>query len=84
MLKIDRSFVQQLSVGRDESALVRSVVRLGQTMRLQVVAEGVATEAQRERLIELGARLGQGYLFSPAVPADAMTRIASIRLLAAG
>jgi diguanylate cyclase (GGDEF)-like protein/PAS domain S-box-containing protein len=84
MLKIDRSFVHQLGAGRDESALVRSVVRLGQTMRLEVVAEGVETEEQLRRLVALGARLGQGYLFSPGVPADTLTSMSAGPLLAAG
>jgi EAL domain-containing protein (putative c-di-GMP-specific phosphodiesterase class I) len=67
VLKIDRSFVHRLGASRDESALVRSVVRLGQTLRLEVIAEGVETEAQLERLVALGARFGQGYLFSRAL-----------------
>jgi EAL domain-containing protein (putative c-di-GMP-specific phosphodiesterase class I) len=84
LLKIDRSFVHQLGAGREESALVRSVVRLGQTMRLEVIAEGVETEAQVERLIALGARLGQGFLFSPAISADAMTSMTARPLRAVG
>jgi diguanylate cyclase (GGDEF)-like protein/PAS domain S-box-containing protein len=84
VLKIDSSFVHQLGAGRDESALVRSVIRLGKTMRLEVVAEGVETEAQLERLLTLGARLGQGYLFSPGVPADVLTTMSAGPALAAG
>jgi diguanylate cyclase (GGDEF)-like protein/PAS domain S-box-containing protein len=84
VLKIDRSFVQQLGESRDESALVRSVVRLGQTLHLEVVAEGVETEEQLERLVTLGARLGQGYLFSPAVPAEAIAQMSAPPQLAAG
>jgi EAL domain-containing protein (putative c-di-GMP-specific phosphodiesterase class I) len=84
LLKIDRSFIRQLGAGEGESALVRSVVRLGKTMRLEVVAEGIETDEQRERLIAVGARFGQGYLFSPAVPADVMAGMSAARQLAAG
>jgi EAL domain-containing protein (putative c-di-GMP-specific phosphodiesterase class I) len=53
-------------------------------MRLEVVAEGVETEEQLGRLVALGARLGQGYLFSPGVPADTLTSMSAGPLLAAG
>ena len=84
VLKIDRSFIRLLGQSRDESALVQSVVRLGKTLRLEIVAEGVETDAQVDHLVALGAGFGQGYLFSPAVPADAISHRLQPSELAAG
>ena len=84
VLKIDRSFIRLLGESRDESALVQSVVRLGKTLRLEIVAEGVETDAQVDHLVALGAGFGQGYLFSRAVPADAISHHLRPSHLAAG
>ena len=63
-LKIDRSFV----IGMDQSPknveIVRTVISLGRTLNKQVVAEGIETRQQLERLRQLGATIGQGYLLS--------------------
>jgi diguanylate cyclase (GGDEF)-like protein/PAS domain S-box-containing protein len=69
VLKIDRSFIADIGTSRPAAALVRSIVKIGQTLRLETVAEGVETEEQLERLIRLGAKLGQGYLFARPLPA---------------
>jgi EAL domain-containing protein (putative c-di-GMP-specific phosphodiesterase class I) len=66
ILKIDRSFVEQLP--GDGSALARSIVRLGESLQLDVVAEGVEDDAQRGALTSLGCRHGQGFLFAKAEP----------------
>ena len=68
VLKIDRSFIAELEASRPAAALVRSIIRIGQTLHLDIVAEGVETDGQCDRLHRLGARFGQGYLFS--VPLD--------------
>jgi len=70
-LKIDRSFVAALGApdGAGSAAVVRAVIALASTLGLEVVAEGVETAAQRAALIELGCRLGQGFLFSHPMPA---------------
>lgn len=62
-LKVDRSFVATLGRGKDENALVRSIIKLAQTLRLETVAEGVEKSAQASRLRAFGTNLGQGYLF---------------------
>jgi diguanylate cyclase (GGDEF)-like protein len=64
VLKIDRSFVVDMERSRQATVLVRSIVRIGQTLHLETVAEGVETEAQAAQLLRLGARFGQGYLFA--------------------
>ena len=63
-LKIDRSFVSELEAGGDDAAVIRAVVELGHGMGLRIVAEGVETEAQQQRLKELGCDYAQGYLIS--------------------
>ncbi len=70
MLKIDRSFVmtlQQDGAGSGE-AIVSAILAMARSLDLEVVAEGIETEAQRSRLAELGCRLGQGYLFARPQP----------------
>ncbi len=67
-IKIDRSFVADLLVDKDDGAIVAAVIALAGALNIDVVAEGVETEAQRARLQELGCGAYQGYLFSPAVP----------------
>lgn len=69
-LKIDRSFVEDLSVDADDAAIVRSIIALGHNLNLKIVAEGVATEAQLRFLQEAGCDAVQGFLLSAAVPAS--------------
>jgi diguanylate cyclase (GGDEF)-like protein/PAS domain S-box-containing protein len=70
VLKIDRSFVADIGTSRQAAALVRSIVKIGQTLHLETVAEGVETQEQLDRLVRLGARLGQGYLFARPLRAE--------------
>ena len=60
-LKIDRAFVRDLENNAEDAAIVSSIVALGRSLQLQVVAEGVETEAQRDFLDQLGCDLLQGY-----------------------
>jgi diguanylate cyclase (GGDEF)-like protein/PAS domain S-box-containing protein len=69
-LKIDRSFIADLPGSEQARRLVGGVVQLAHTLGFDPVAEGIETERQRRFLLDLGCRLGQGFLFSPAVPAD--------------
>lgn len=68
-LKIDRSFVGGLPHEESDAAIVRAILHMGRAMHLQVVAEGVETEAQRSFLAEAGCDLFQGYLYAPALDA---------------
>jgi diguanylate cyclase (GGDEF)-like protein len=63
-LKIDASFVGRLGDSAQDRTIVRSIVDLGRTLGLDVVAQGVADEATRRALVELGCGLGQGPLFA--------------------
>jgi EAL domain-containing protein (putative c-di-GMP-specific phosphodiesterase class I) len=70
-LKIDRSFMADLEENEAVQALVTAVIRIGETLRLRVVAEGVETLAQKRFLEALGCQVLQGYLFAGAMaPAD--------------
>jgi EAL domain-containing protein (putative c-di-GMP-specific phosphodiesterase class I) len=72
ILKIDRSFVSPVQPRASTDMMLETILTLGRRLDMVVVAEGIATSAQREHLVELGCELGQGYLFSPARPADAL------------
>jgi diguanylate cyclase (GGDEF)-like protein/PAS domain S-box-containing protein len=70
LVKIDRSFVGMISEDIDNTVLIESIIALGHRLDLTVLAEGIETTGQLEYLRRLGCELGQGYLFSPAVPAE--------------
>ena len=69
-LKIDRSFVRDLPGDDDDHTLTQAIVALARALGIEVVAEGVETEAQRECLRAMGCRRHQGWLYGRAVPAD--------------
>jgi EAL domain-containing protein (putative c-di-GMP-specific phosphodiesterase class I) len=70
ILKIDRSFVTDLTTGGSSATLIASIVELARTLGLHVVAEGVETEGQRRALTDLRCGSAQGYLFARPEPAD--------------
>jgi EAL domain-containing protein (putative c-di-GMP-specific phosphodiesterase class I) len=72
VLKIDRSFVNGLGVDPEDGAIVAAVRALGGALGLDVVAEGVETELQAAKLLELDCPYAQGYLFGRPVPAAAL------------
>ncbi len=69
-LKVDRAFVRDIVSNESDAALVETVLTLGRRMDLTVVAEGIETEEQRARLLELGCEYGQGFLFAEPMPAE--------------
>ena len=70
-LKIDQSFIAELPGDADGCAIAHAVIALGQALGLRVVAEGIETQAQADFLRHAGCLIGQGYLFSRALPAAA-------------
>lgn len=68
-LKIDRSFLSEITARSDDASIVGAIVSLAHNLRLKVVAEGVETVAQLDLLKTLGCDQYQGYQFSPPVPA---------------
>ena len=67
-LKIDQSFVRDISDDEDDAAIVQAMIALSTALGMDVIAEGVETERQREALIARGCRRFQGYLFGRPVP----------------
>lgn len=68
VLKIDRQFVQRLGPEGRDSRIVPAILAIAEALDLEVVAEGIETEAQRARLQELNCHRGQGYLMARPVP----------------
>ena len=75
ILKIDKSFVDVIDKGGEGPVLASAIVALGETLRMNTVAEGIETEEQRRVLIQLGCELGQGYLFAPPLDAEDFWKI---------
>jgi len=74
-IKIDRFFVGTTPEDSDNHVLLESIIELGHRLDLSVLAEGIETTGQLEYLRRLGCEFGQGFLFSPAVPAEEVTRM---------
>jgi len=85
ILKIDRSFVERLIDGGDRQdgvdavALARAILSLAEALGLDTVAEGIEVEAQRDTLLGLGCRTGQGYSFGKAMPLEELMEAAIAR-----
>ncbi|MCW8883252.1 MAG: EAL domain-containing protein [Sedimenticola sp.] len=67
-LKIDQSFVTDLATDPNDAAITQTIITMGRTLGLNVIAEGVETIEQRDRLLEYGCTNYQGYLFSRPLP----------------
>jgi diguanylate cyclase len=72
-LKIDRSFIENLLTSRNDQAIVSALVGLAQTLHLELVAEGVETEAQRQLLTKMGCHHIQGWLVCKALPSEELS-----------
>ena len=71
-LKIDRSFTREIGESHPNKALVKALLNVGQALDLEILVEGVETERDAQSLLELGCDKAQGYLFSPALPEEAV------------
>ena len=69
-LKIDQSFVRDLSIDLDDTTIVETIIAMANKLKIEVIAEGVETEAQRAFLEQHDCQLFQGYLFSKPVPIE--------------
>jgi diguanylate cyclase (GGDEF)-like protein len=74
-VKIDRSFIRDCETNADDAALAATIISMGKTLNLKVVAEGVETEEQLTFLRQHGCHEMQGYWFSPPVPAEEATEL---------
>jgi EAL domain-containing protein (putative c-di-GMP-specific phosphodiesterase class I) len=71
-LKIDKSFINDVTVSEDAAVVAATIVQLARSLRLKVVAEGVETRAQAEFVHKTGCEFVQGYYFAKPMPADAI------------
>lgn len=84
MLKIDRSFVVDLESGEKDRALLAGAVAIGHSLGLEIVAEGVENARQVEILREIGAEVGQGFLWCTPVPGAELVAWAEVHDRAIG
>jgi EAL domain-containing protein (putative c-di-GMP-specific phosphodiesterase class I) len=84
-LKIDRSFITELPHDDQETqglALVRAIQVLADSLQMKVIAEGIEQDSQRQALLRVGCRYGQGFLFASPQPAEIWLHKESPLLLA--
>ncbi|MBI5014946.1 MAG: EAL domain-containing protein [Deltaproteobacteria bacterium] len=74
-LKVDRSFIRDLTTNPDDAAITRAIIAMAHSLNLQVVAEGVETAEQRDFLLREGCEYAQGFLFSRPRPADEIAQL---------
>jgi diguanylate cyclase (GGDEF)-like protein/PAS domain S-box-containing protein len=78
VLKMDKSFVDGIAVSERRLALAEGIVQLARRLRLEVIAEGIESEVQRDLLVRMGCEFGQGYLLAMPMPASQAERLARI------
>ena len=72
VLKIDKSFVQMMDKSREDYEIIRTILALGHTLGMDLIAEGIETQAQAQALQMMGCELGQGFFWAKPLPAEAI------------
>ena len=78
-LKIDRSFISNMNQGGEHHEIVRTIVALGRSLKMEIVAEGVEKEDQMHDLRTLGCDRGQGYFFARPLDVDAVSALLALQ-----
>jgi len=74
-IKIDRFFVKDITENPQDAAIVHAIVAMAQSLNMTVIAEGIETSKQFKMLRDMGCDVAQGYLFSPAIPAEEFAQL---------
>ena len=74
-IKIDRFFVKDITENPQDAAIVHAIVAMAQSLNMTVIAEGIETGKQFKMLRDMGCDVAQGYLFSPAIPAEEFAQL---------
>jgi len=82
VLKVDKTFIDGLGRGPQESVLAQGIIALGTSLSLRTVAEGIEEPEQLERLREMGCEFGQGFFLSRPLPARELTELLRLRRIA--
>ena len=77
VLKVDRSFVNRIGIDKRQTAIAASIIRLGQSLEMLVVAEGIETPDQLAQLLVLGCGYGQGFMLGRPAEPDQLERLLS-------
>uniref|UniRef100_UPI00334103AF EAL domain-containing protein n=1 Tax=Prochlorothrix hollandica TaxID=1223 RepID=UPI00334103AF len=75
ILKIDKSFIQEMTEQSNKQGLVTAILGIAKTLNMDVVAEGIETQEQLEKLQALGCDLGQGYWFARPLAAEMASQL---------
>lgn len=75
VIKIDKSFVDNMLECQSDANLIKTIVMMGKSLELKLVAEGIETESQLQFLQSLGCDFGQGYLISHPLPSQELTAL---------
>ncbi len=78
-IKIDRSFIRDLGIKPKSGELIRAAINIGHSLGIMTLAEGIETQEQLETLRALGCQQGQGFLFSPAIPAGEIADVLKLK-----
>lgn len=84
VLKIDRGFIRRLIDDRQDEAIVRAIIQMAHSLRLRIVAEGIEDEQALALLMALGCDLGQGFYWSPGLPAGDFAKLLDGQVSPAG
>ena len=74
-LKIDRSFVKNMLSSRGDTIIVKTIISMAKNLGVEVIAEGLETECEKDFLNSLGCSLYQGFLLSPPLPIESFERL---------
>ncbi|MBP9147979.1 MAG: EAL domain-containing protein [Rhodoferax sp.] len=78
-IKIDKTFVNDLTSNERSAAIVKAVIALGNSMNITIVSEGVETQAQKDQLLALGCTLLQGYLISRPIARESLEELVALQ-----